>query len=99
MAGGLAKYCDVQDQVHSVFFTRLAPQSVTGKKIDRVIYLKATVTTGFSATKTAPGKSSCCCYVYIYPSKTYSSVCVSFRYCELLLVQLRIYERQNKNPS
>jgi len=31
MAGGLAKYCDVQDQVHSMFFTRLTPPSVTGK--------------------------------------------------------------------
>jgi hypothetical protein len=31
MAGGLAKYCDVQDQVHSMFLARLAPQSVTGK--------------------------------------------------------------------
>jgi len=58
MAGGLAKYCDVQDQVHSMFFTRLAPQSLTGKKLDRVIYLKATVTTGFATTKNVPGTSS-----------------------------------------
>ena len=32
IGGGLAKYCDVQDQYHAVFFTRLALQSAPGKK-------------------------------------------------------------------